>query len=110
MTTLDEAAAELHDTMARVRASLARAQAARAAETGAGGFDRLQEDAVGGRLGTRMQQLARHVASGDTSWQAVFDATSPYAGLLRDHLTAMGEQHEAVVRRAIDEDPPTQLS
>lgn len=100
---LDEARAELRSTMADARAALhiARVRLAPTREE----LDQLQEDALSGRLGPEMRTLAGHVADGDTSWESVFDGTSPYKDLLRRHLTEMGERYTEPVRRQLEHDP-----
>ena len=52
-----------------------------------------------------MQKLARRVEHRDTTWDEVFEGTSPFVELLRGHLDAMGERYAATVRRAIEDDP-----
>ncbi len=66
---------------------------------------RLQRDALSGSLGTDLQRLARLVEAGQTTWTSVFDQTSPYAGLAREHLEKMLVAHSGVVRDALRGDP-----
>jgi hypothetical protein len=100
---LDRARADLRATMAQARAAL---EAARVRSSpGREEIAQLQEDARSGRLGPDMQRLAGHVAAGDTSWEAVFDGTSPYKELLRGHLTEMGDRYAEPVRRTLEDDP-----
>ncbi|MEI2712514.1 MAG: hypothetical protein V9G04_04250 [Nocardioides sp.] len=99
---LAAARAELHNTMAHARAALDAAKVRLAPtreET-----EELQRQARSGELGEDMRELARHIDAGRTSWAEVFDGSSPYAELIRDHMTRMGEEHGEAARRAIEED------
>lgn len=65
----------------------------------------LQRDALAGTLGADLERLARLVEAGRTTWTAVFDQTSSYDGLAREHLDKMIVAHSAVVRDALRNDP-----
>jgi hypothetical protein len=65
----------------------------------------LQRVALSGELGPQMQQLARHVESGETSWAEVFEGISPYTDLLRGHLDRMIALHGESVRQQVEADP-----
>lgn len=65
----------------------------------------LQRVALTGELGPQMQQLARHVEAGETSWAEVFEGISPYDDLLRGHLDRMVALHGDSVRQQVLADP-----
>jgi hypothetical protein len=64
----------------------------------------LQRDALAGRLGEDMRQLAEHIERGEESWPEVFEGTAPHTHLLAGHLERMSEQHAEEIRVAIEED------
>jgi len=65
----------------------------------------LQREALSGALGPEMATIARHVASGATSWPEVFEGISPYTDLLRPHLDRMIAEHGDSVRHRLEADP-----
>ncbi|MGH3928931.1 MAG: hypothetical protein ACRDTF_03025 [Pseudonocardiaceae bacterium] len=65
----------------------------------------LQDVALRGELGDDMRELARRVARGQDTWEAIFSGGSPSAGLLRGHLDRMTAQNRAAISTAIEEDP-----
>ena len=93
---------DLQATMTASRAALdrVRAQPVHTREE----REELHRDALSGVLGRDMRELAEHVEAGETTWPEAFEGDSPYAGLLRDHVTRMAEQHEDAVRQAVAED------
>ena len=64
----------------------------------------LQQDAASGALGRDMQELARHVEAGRTSWGEVFEGSTEYAGLFEAHVTRMADENQEAVRQAIEAD------
>lgn len=100
---LESALSELRRTLSDTRSALARVQAR--PTTTPDERRALQREALSGALGTDMQRLARHVASGETSWPEVFEGISPHTDLLRDHLDRMVATHAESVRRRIEADP-----
>ena len=65
----------------------------------------LQARALSGALGPGMEELARKVRSGRTTWPEVFEGVSPDADLVRDHVDRMLAEHRDAVRRALAADP-----
>ena len=102
---LDQARAQLQDTIAATRSHL-EASRARLAPTREE-LEQLQREAASGRLGPDMRRLAGLVAAGRTSWLDVFDGSSPHAQLLAGHLAAMGERYAPAVLESLAADPPT---
>lgn len=68
-------------------------------------LEQLQRDAVSGQLGPDMQRLAEKVEQRQTTWDEVFDGTSPYASLLDEHFARMVNEHSVAIREALDDDP-----
>lgn len=100
---IEEAWRELRDTVATARATLDRVRGE--PTTTPEERRELQQQALSGALGPEMQQLARHVESGATSWPEVFEGVSPYTDLLRGHLDRMAATHVDGVRARIEADP-----
>lgn len=108
---LARARAELRSTMANARASLEAAR--RTLPPTPEEKQEFERAALRGDMGGDMQQLARRVELGHTTWEAVFEGASPYAELLRGHLTAMGVRYAESVRQSLEDDPtfdPTETS
>ena len=100
---IDAAWRELRSTITSARAALDRVRSA--PTTTPQERRELQRVALAGELGPDMQQLARHVESGATSWPEVFEGVSPYSDLLRGHLDRMVAIHGESVRRRLEDDP-----
>jgi hypothetical protein len=100
---IEEAWREVRETVATARATLDRVRAQ--PTTTPEERRELQQQALSGQLGPDMQQLARHVESGETSWPEVFEGISPYTDLLRGHLDRMAATHAEGVRALIEADP-----
>jgi|GEM_PF-6800921 len=66
---------------------------------------RLEDDALAGRLGQEMRELAERVAARETTWGEVFDGTSPHAGLLVPHVSRMQELYADQWRAVVRADP-----
>lgn len=100
--SIDAARHELQATIAAARVALDRRRATpvHTPEERA----ELQRDALAGRLGEEMRQLAEHIERGEESWPEVFEGTAPHAHLLSGHLDRMGEQHAEEIRTALEED------
>lgn len=64
----------------------------------------LHRDALAGRLGADMQQLARYIENGDETWQEVFEGIAPHGALFDGHLSRMSDEHAEEIRIAIEED------
>lgn len=64
----------------------------------------LHRDALAGRLGAGMQQLARYIENGDETWQEVFEGIAPHGALFDGHLSRMSDEHAEEIRIAIEED------
>ena len=100
---LDAALRELRQTLAVTKAQLARVRSE--PTTTPEERRQLQAEARSGVLGRDMATIARHVESGETSWQEVFEGISPHTDLLRDHVDRMVALHRDDVRRALAADP-----
>ncbi|MFN8194622.1 MAG: hypothetical protein U0R80_10115 [Nocardioidaceae bacterium] len=100
---LEEALAAFRQTLEEARAHVARVAATpvHTAEQRA----ELERDALSGRLGPEMRQIAERVEARETSWGEVFEGSSPWSDLLLPHLTAMGERYADRWRVALQEDP-----
>lgn len=64
----------------------------------------LHRDALAGRLGADVQQLAQHIENGEESWQEVFEGIAPHGALFEGHLSRMSDEHAEEIRTAIEED------
>jgi hypothetical protein len=100
---IDAAWRELQTTIAGARAALDRVRAE--PTTTPEERRELQRVALSGELGPQMQQLARHVETGETSWAEVFEGTSPHTDLLRGHLDRMIALHGQSVKTQVEADP-----
>lgn len=67
--------------------------------------EQLQRDALSGRLGAGMQQIAERVAAGEVTWEQVFRDQTPYTALLQEHVGRMAEEHAAAIALGLQEDP-----
>lgn len=67
--------------------------------------EQLHQDALSGRLGPEMQEVANRVESGDTTWAEVFEGGSEYSDLMLPHLTEMETRYADQWRLILDVDP-----
>lgn len=102
-TALDEAFDHFRQVLDEARAHVARV-AATPVHTPEQRAE-VERDALSGRLGPEMRQIAARVEARETSWAEVFEGGSPYSDLLLPHLTAMGERYADQWRVAIQDDP-----
>lgn len=98
------------DPWAELRAEIAVARAAVAEYDDQERIDEetaevLQADALAGRLGDDMQELAHRVDARETTWEQIFRDPERYGPLLSDHVERMARQNAADIAVALQEDP-----
>ena len=102
-TALDEAMANFRQVLDEARAHVARV-AATPVHTPEQRAE-LERDALSGRLGPEMRQIAQRVESRAPSWAAVFAGGTPDTDLPLPHLPAMGATDGDPSPVAIQDDP-----
>lgn len=100
----------LPDPWAELRGEMARALAVMAEYDDRERVDdetaeQLQADAILGRLGEGMKELAEQVDDGELTWEQIFRDPARYGAQLAEHVERMAREHAADIATALQQDP-----
>lgn len=98
------------DPWAQMRAAIAEARAEIAEVRSASTLTRdeerdLHEAALNGRLGPQLQEIARHVERGETTWARELGGDPRFPELMAGQLDAMAEKYGDRIRAQLESDP-----